>query len=567
MTKRFVLARRAAIALILAMAGGAADAKDSPRTLERLFADWRKFEPPAVRDCAPDYGAAAIAEKAKGLADFQKKLAAIDSEGWPTEQRNDLKLVAAEMNGMDFNLRVLKPWARDPAFYASVRAEVSDVPEYEGPSIHPVIALETYEYPLSKSDQKELTCLLGAVPGLLDRAKVNLKESNARDLWVHSTRAFKGQSAILAALAAGTLEMRTLDGTVRAELTGADPALIAAVDEARAASDAFIAWIEQEAPSKTGPSGVGEENYDWLMKNVLLSPYGWAEQVTLLRRELERARASLALEEFSNRDLPPLESVDDPEAWTKMANAKMAALTEFLIENELVEDAPFNRAALASKTGVYTPPEERNFFSHGMAFDPSPLYAHMYHWVELARRAHAPTGNKIRAATPVFDMYSGRSEGLATAMEELLMQAGLYDDAPRGREIVWIMLANRAARGLASLYVQSNEMTLEEAGKFHARWTPREWSDPASDLVAFEQLLYLAQPGYGTSYITGKLELDRLISDYAFAQEQKGEAFSLPGFFRAMNESGIVPFALIEAEMVTAPLAIAPAAADGKSPE
>jgi hypothetical protein len=65
------------------------------------------------------------------------------------------------------------------------------------------------------------------------------------------------------------------------------------------------------------------------------------------------------------------------------------------------------------------------------------------------------------------------------------------------------MLANRAARGLASLRVQNNEMTLDEAGKFHAGWTPRGWSDAKSKLVGFEQLLYLRQPGYGPSYIVG----------------------------------------------------------------
>ena len=51
------------------------------------------------------------------------------------------------------------------------------------------------------------------------------------------------------------------------------------------------------------------------------------------------------------------------------------------------------------------------------------------------------------------------------------------------------------------------EMTLEEAGRFHAAATPRGWADARSDLVAFEQLLYLRQPGYGTSYVAGKLEL------------------------------------------------------------
>jgi Bacterial protein of unknown function (DUF885) len=239
-----------------------------------------------------------------------------------------------------------------------------------------------------------------------------------------------------------------------------------------------------------------------------------------------------------------------------MATAKMQTLVDFLIDNRVVDDQKYFRAAMAAQLGDYTPPAERNFFANGAARDPSALYSHEYHWIELARRKHEPNRSPVRAATPLYDMYDSRSEGLATAMEELLMDAGLYDKSPRGREIVWAMLANRAARGLASLYVQANEMTLEEAGRFHAVWTPRGWSDPKSDLVAFEQLLYLRQPGYGTSYITGKLELDRLISEYSFEQEQKGKKFNLPEFFRKLNASGVIPFSLVTSDMVDDPLPI-----------
>jgi len=520
------------------------------QSLVELWKKWRQFEPPAVANCVPDYSAAAMSQKAPRLAGFQRQLTAIDSSGWSVAQLGDKKLVAAEMSGMDFELRVLKPWARDPSFYANVYGEDSDVPEHEGPSIHPAIDLQSYKYPLSNADQKDLTCLLGAIPALLEQAKVNLRDSNARDLWLYGGRAFREQSKTLAAYAAGKLEMRTLEGTKLADMTGVEQPLIDAIGKARAATDAFRAWIEVETRKKTGPSGVGKENYDWYAKNVHLVSYGWDEQVTLLRRELDRARASLALEEFRNRGLPPLEPVNDPQAWRAMASAKMQTLVDFLIENRLVDDQKYFRAAMAAQLGDYTPPQERNFFAHGAARDPSALYSHEYHWIELARRKHEPNPSPIRAATPLYDMYDSRSEGLATAMEELLMDAGLYDQSPRGREVVWAMLANRAARGLASLYVQANEMTLEEAGKFHALWTPRGWSDPKSDLVAFEQLLYLRQPGYGTSYIMGKLELDRLISEYCFAQEQKGKKFSLPEFFRELNASGVVPFELISADMV-----------------
>ena len=525
-------------------------------SLVELWTQWRQFEPPLIKNCVPDYSGVAMAEKARRLAALQQQLAAIGTSQWSVAQLGDQKLVAAEMNGMDFDLRVLKPWARDPSFYANVYGEDSDVPEHEGPSIRPAIDLQSYVYPLSKVDQKKLTCLIGAIPALLEQAKVNLRDSNARDLWLYGGRAFREQSSTLAAYAAGTLEMRTLAGTKHAEMSGVDPALLDSIGKARAATEAFRAWIEVEAPKKTGRSGVGKENYDWYARNVHLVSYTWDEQVTLLRSELSRARASLALEEFRNRNLPPLEPVNDPQAWRAMAAAKMQTLVDFLIDNRLVDDQPYFRAAMAAQLGAYTPPGARNFFAQGAARDPSALYSHEYHWIELARREHEPNKSPIRAATPLYDMYDSRSEGLATAMEELLMNAGLYDNSPRGREIVWAMLANRAARGLASLYVQVNEMTLEEAGRFHALWTPRGWSDPKSDLVAFEQLLYLRQPGYGTSYITGKLELDRLISEYALQQEQTGKKFNLAEFFRELNASGIIPFSLITADMVSESLAI-----------
>lgn len=542
---------RAVFAFAFLVAGAApADAAGGYGALLSLFKDWRRFEPPVLAGCTPDYSPAAMAKKAEGLAEFRRRLAAIDPSGWSAARRNDHALVAAEMNGLDFDLRVLRPFARDPSFYATVFAEESDVPEHEGSSAHPAIDLYLYRYPLSAKDQKKLACLLGAVPALLEQAKTNLADSNARDLFLYGGRAFREQAAALAALEAGTLEMRTLEGPVRGTLEGAGPELVAAVRAARAASEDFRRWIEGEAPRKTGPSGVGRENYDWCMKNVHLVAYGWDEQVALLRRELERARAALAVEEFRNRALPPLDPVDDAAAWRAMAEARMEKLVDFMIEGGLVPDRPYYRAAMANEIGAFTPPAARNFFTHGSARDPAPLYSHFYHWIELAMRKHEPHASPIRAATPLYDIYDGRSEGIATAVEELFMHAGFYDDLPRGREIVWIMLANRAARGLASLYVQANEMTLEEAGRFHAAATPRGWADARSDLVAFEQLLYLRQPGYGTSYVAGKLELDRLISDYAFDREQKGEAFSLPAFFRDLNRSGIIPFSLIAKELV-----------------
>ncbi|MFO1187761.1 MAG: hypothetical protein U1E87_10140 [Alphaproteobacteria bacterium] len=176
---------------------------------------------------------------------------------------------------------------------ASVFSDDSDVPEHEGPAIHPAIDLQRYKYPLSKADQKQLaTCLLGGIPALLDQAKINLNASNARDLWLYAGAVFRGQSQTLQDFAKSDLAMRTLEGEVHADLTGADAALTAAIENARAATDAFADWVEAQAANKSGSSGVGKAiNYNWYMKNVHLVPYDWDEQVTVLRRELDRLRA------------------------------------------------------------------------------------------------------------------------------------------------------------------------------------------------------------------------------------------------------------------------------------
>ncbi len=520
-------------AVALGLSGPAA-----AETLPEFFTAWRGWVQTA------DYSPAAVARQAAAFPAWQARYAKLK------DGSVDYRVVGAELAGFDFDLRVLKPWARDPSFYANVFADWSDVPAHEGPSAFPNIDLYDYKFPLSAADDARLTKAMAAIPGNLAAAKRNLAPSTAHDLWVYGDRAFKEQSAGLASLRAGTLVLRTLDGRVPATMTGASPALLAAIDAAKAATDDFAGWIAAEAPKHLGPSGVGKDNYNWYAKHVMLLPYDWDAQVLLLRRELDRSLASLRLEEVRNRALPPVAPLTDPAAYKALVTAKEARFSRFLAETGLGPDAPWATAAIAHQDVDFATPDRRDFFSHVTAQDPLPLISHFSHWIDLARYREEPNTSAIRRLPPLFNIYSNRSEGFATAYEELVMQAGLYDDVPHGRELVWVMLANRAARGLASLYVQSNDMGLAEAGKFHAGWTPRGWSDPNSRLVGFEQLLYARQPGYGPSYIIGKLQLDRLIADQSHADDIAGRPFDLKATMARIQAAGIVPVALIGAEAV-----------------
>ncbi|HEV2806281.1 MAG TPA: DUF885 family protein [Chthoniobacterales bacterium] len=516
--------------------------------LASLFTDWRAFNHPAMDKGRPDYSAVAMTKKAKGLADFRARLKSIDPSGWSTMQKNDYRVVEAEMNGLDFFLRILKPWQRDPDFYATVFPEMSDVPAHEGPSAEPNIDLFAYQFPLSPADDARLAELLGAIPALLADARINLAGSTAHDLWAYGDRAFADQADALAQWQKGDLEVRDLGGARKISLDGASPALKAAVEKARVASTDFAAWVKAEAPKRQGPSGVGKTNYDWWLQHVMLSPLTYDQQIVLLQCELDRSLASLRLEEARNRDKPPITPIDDPAAYAAMSRAHAEKLYRLWVDTGTIADKPYAHDALLAQAPTYVPLAERNFFSHVTALDPLPLSSHEFHWIELARLANETQPTPIRSQRPLFNMYADRSEGFATAMEEIAMQEGVYDDEPHGRELVWIMLANRAARGLASLRVQSNEMTLDEAGKFHAGWTPRGWSDPKSKLVGFEQLLYLRQPGYGPSYIVGKSQLDKMIARASHQAEASGKPFNLQQTFAAICASGIVPPSIIDSE-------------------
>ena len=160
-----------------------------------------------------------------------------------------------------------------------------------------------------------------------------------------------------------------------------------------------------------------------------------------------------------------------------------------------------------------------------------------------------PHESPIRRGPLLYNIFDNKNEGIGTGVEEMFMHAGLYDDSPRSREIVWILLAQRAARGLGSLYAHANEMTMEDAGKVHVKWTPRGWMEREPHLLKFEQHLYLRQPGYGTCYITGKYLIEQLVTEYAKQLEEQDKPFLMKDFFQAFNDAGNIPVKLVRWQM------------------
>lgn len=513
------------MAAALAMAAPAAAASD-PAALNSLFAEWRVFEASGTKDGAPDYTPAAMTAKAAALKDWQARLAKLDRAGWPVAAQVDWNLVRAEMNGLEFDLRVLQPWVRDPAFYVSLWTAQSDTPAHEGPIHHAPIELWQYKFPLSAADDKKLAAQLRTIPPLLAQARGNLT-GNARDLWTAGIMTVGEQASVLDELAS--------------QAASASPALRAAVAAAQAATRDYLAWLGTQTAAKTGPSGVGVENYDWYLKNVQLSPLTWTQEVAILKRELGRAHSALRLEEHNHRKLPQLAGATDVASYDAKAKGAARKYVAFMRDNDILTVRDYMEPALLVRTGKYVPEASQDFFTIVQHRAPMALWTHFYHWFDLANMISDPNPSPVRRGPLLYNIWISRAEGFATANEEMMLHAGLFDDQPRAREVVWIMQAQRAARGLASLYAQANLIDLAAAQKMQVDRTPNGWMSPHLPLLAFEQGLYLRQPGYGTSYITGKYQIDKLFGE---AFEDK-PGMTVKRFYDELNTYGMIPVSMI----------------------
>ena len=124
---------------------------------------------------------------------------------------------------------------------------------------------------------------------------------NARDLWITGIKDLESQ-------------VKDLDDLLLQKGVANDNNLKTFINEARVATILFVEWLTNEIPNKTGPSGIGKENYTWYQQNVHLVPLSWDDEVILLKRELARAWSSLKLEEHRNRKLPALKDANSPES-------------------------------------------------------------------------------------------------------------------------------------------------------------------------------------------------------------------------------------------------------------
>jgi hypothetical protein len=260
---------------------------------------------------------------------------------------------------------------------------------------------------------------------------------------------------------------------------------------------------------------------------------------------LGRAHSSLALEEMRNAAFPPGKPIQDAKEFAMRAQTAVTEYMVFLESHQILTVRPYMDPALRARIGSYSA-APREFFNEVDHHDPEVMRTHGYHWFDKARMANDPHPSLIRRGPLLYNIFISRTEGHATGWEEMMLHAGMFDSRPRSRELIYILIAQRAARALGDLRMHANEATLEEAATFTSANTPRGWLSLEGRLVRGEQHLYLRQPTYGTSYLIGKIQIERLLAD---RRRQLGSAFTMKRFMDEFDAAGLIPISLIRWEL------------------
>jgi hypothetical protein len=337
--------------------------------------------------------------------------------------------------------------------------------------------------------------------------------------------------------------------------------LAGAVNLATEALDKYRAALETMLPSLPAQTALGREAYEFFLRNVALLPYSPEQLLAMGRQEWDRAVTFEAFERQRNSALPSLSLAKDIVGWQKDAAAKELAIREFLekhgiltvpawVQHYTLRPMPEYLHALegfgemddfTSPTRLQDdcirymnpPSPQSGYFDRATAADPRPLTIHEGipgHYFQLCL--------SWKQENPIRRHYydSGANEGIGFYAEEMMLQAGLFDDSPHTREIIYNFMRLRALRVEVDVRLALGEFTLDQAAKYLEQRVPMDPGTARQEAIAFS-----TGPGQAITYQIGKLQIIRLLAE---ARMRDGEKFNLRAFHDFVWRNGNVPIAL-----------------------
>lgn len=518
------------------------------RALAIEFFEWRRTQQPAGGDdiprverpagWEPDFSPAALESYRQRYLEFFGAVEKLDTGGWDVPSKVDTRLLRAAIQRVHWELDVLQSPQRNPMFYLQQ-------------TLGSVFELLIISSPLDPQRAQEIVVRMAHIPATLEDARANL-DRPVRPFAQAAIASLNDIDARLARL------QRALVAEFPADLH--KPLRDAVAKASRALQD-YSKWLESSLEGMQTAFAIGPHAYQWFLTNVALIPHSPDELLAQGSQAWHQAVAWEALEQGRNHEVPPLTLFDTAERQIQASFLKENEIRAFLESRDLMtvpdwlmhyrnREMPARLEPLAfmgvtddltsetrlDEDAISYIPEPSNdlpYFALSAARDPRPLIIHEGvpgHYFQLALSWANP--NPIRRRY----IDSSVNEGIAFYVEELLLQAGLFDFSPRSREIIYNFMRLRALRVEIDIKLAVGEFTIEQAADYLARAVPMDQA------TALEEAVFFAfNPGQAISYQIGKLQILRFLAD---ARLDRGEDFSLREFHDFLMTNGNVPIAL-----------------------
>jgi uncharacterized protein (DUF885 family) len=490
----------------------------------------------------PSFSGDSLQAMRERYADFRRRLDAIEQEGWSRSDSVDYLLLRSAVERVRWELDKLRAPSRDPGFYVQQ-------------TLGAVFELLLPQGAMTRDRAEEIILRLRSIPGTLRAARENLTEP-VRPFSAGALHGLEGVRKRLQTMVEGLKPVVPRD-------------LHAPLADAASAGDsleAFASWLEEGLPAMSDDAGVGRGAYEYFLRTIALNPMTTDRMLALGQSEFDRAAAFEGMERLRNARLPEPGLFKSLDQQIGQQKTDEAAIRKFLTDRRLltipawvkhytVGPRPPYLATMAgmgvtddltsatrlTENGVsYIPPPsaDLSYFYRATAQDPRPITLHEGvpgHYFQLVMSWNNP--DPLRRH--YFD--SGANEGWAFYVEEMMLQAGLFDtDRARARETIYNFMRLRALRVASDIKLALGDFTIDEAAAFLASMVPMD-----RPTAAGEAAFFASTPGQGISYQIGKLQILKFISD---ARTVQGKAFDLRAVHDYIALNGNVPIALLRWE-------------------
>ncbi len=531
-------------------------AQDALSALADDFWRWRATTQPYTGDDIPRierlgdgtfaWSPAAIQARHQELAGFEKRWRGLAPANRPVSWQVDYRLLGSALARVRWELETERGYLRNPGVYSD-QALVS------------VFEALTPPPPFGEARSRAILARLERIPATLDEGKQNLIAGGlmCRPFAILAIRSLDDISGRMDRAVRELAPL--LDASVRDRVQPA-------AERAASALRNYAAWLQERLPTMAEGTAVGRDAYIYFLRNVALIPFTPEQLLDLGRAEWARSVGFETYEQNRNRTLPQLALFPDRPAQMTREQQREAEVRRFLEEKKILtvpawvqhyRNLPLpgylqelaagvdddltgpSRLSEGAVSYIRPPSPSLGYFALSTARDPRPILVHEGvpgHYFQLALSWHHDD--------PIRRHYydSGANEGIGFYSEEMMLQAGFFDDSPRTREIIYNFMRLRALRVEVDVKLALGLFTIDQAADYLQRTVPMDAATARG-----EAAMFASTPGQAISYQVGKSQILQML---ARARAKHGSDFDLKRFHDFVWTNGNVPISLQQWELL-----------------